>query len=97
MFKSIVTGKIENDPEFKKINGKLCCNFELIAISKYSKKEVRSVVRCSVWNNDAERMKNVKKGDYIIGIGDSSNVAYEPNGEYVFNVNITNLEIIDIA
>ena len=86
MFKSIVTGKIKNDPEFKKINGKLCCNFELIAISKYSKKEVRS-----------ERMKNVKKGDYIIGIGDSSNVAYEPNGEYVFNVNITNLEIIDIA
>ena len=46
---------------------------------------------------DAERMKNVKKGDYIIGIGDSSNVAYEPNGEYVFNVNITDLEIIDIA
>lgn len=97
MFKSLVSGKIRNDPTFKKINGKLCCNFELTAITKYSKKEMRSVVRCSAWNSDAERMKEVKKGTYIIGMGDSSNVAYEPYGEYVFNVNITNLEIVDIT
>ncbi len=93
MFRSTVTGKIKDEPEYKYINENLCCNFTLICINKYANKKVTSFVRCTVWNELAKYMQETwKTGATIIGSGEASNIPY--SGYYTYNLTLTNIEII---
>ena len=88
MFVSFVNGRIKENPEYKKIKNRKCCNFTIITKGK-------SVVRCSCWDEKCEFMKknDVKQGTIILGYGNSSNVSYD-NENHVFNINFLDIEIL---
>ena len=92
MFKATISGKVKFEPEYKMINNTLYCNFTVESF-KDTDNDTKSLVRCSCNDIAMEKMKKIKKGTIIAGIGNASNVSYE-QGIYVFNLMLTYFEII---
>ena len=92
MFKGFVSGKVKYNPKFKTIKGELCCDF-ILETFDHNDGDSKSLVRCSCFNDEAKKMKNISKGEILIGLGDASNIAYT-QGRYVYNLRLNYIEFV---
>lgn len=92
MLITYIFGKIKYDPEFKQDHGEPVCNFTVEAKNECPRTE-KYLVRCSCRNFQYEKMKSVRKGDFISGFGYGKNVYY-PSSGYVFNIDLEKIELV---
>ncbi len=96
MFKVILTGKIEEKPVIKFIEGRKVCNFTVYCKNNHDK--INSSVRCSIWGSKADEfMKHdvLNKIIYIEGDGTNRLNKKENNFDnYIFNVNCISYQIL---
>lgn len=70
--KTILQGRLTEDPELKKIGeNHIICNINIACNKKYKEKETTLFLRCNFWNAKATFLNNYfKKGSQIIVVGE---------------------------